>query len=57
VGGEILDMDLDARTVAGEILHGHAALLPDHHGLLAVGGQGDLDDTLVRGVHLPCHKQ
>ena len=39
-------MDLDPRSVGGEQVHGHAPLLPGDDGLVAVGGQRDLDDPL-----------
>src|SRR6185312_3645261 len=45
--GEIFDMDLHSSPVSGEQVEGHAPFLPDHDRLVAVGGEQDLDVTLV----------
>jgi hypothetical protein len=47
VGGEVFDMDLHPRPVGGEQVQGHAPFLDDQDGLVAIGGQRDLDDILV----------
>jgi hypothetical protein len=47
VGGEIFDMNLDAGSVGGELVWGHAPFLPDEDGLVAIDGQRDLDGLLV----------
>jgi hypothetical protein len=47
VGGEVFDMDLDPRPVGGELVQGHAPFLPGQDGLIAVGGERDLDDMLA----------
>jgi hypothetical protein len=54
---EIFDMDLHPRPVRGEQVRGHAPFLPDHHGLVAVGGQRDFDDLLVRLTRVFDHQQ
>ena len=43
-------MDLHPGPVGGELVQGHAPFLDDQDGLVAFGGQGDLDDMLVRLV-------
>ena len=45
VGGEIFDVDLIACPVRGDVLQGHAAVLDDQEGLVAVDGQCRLDDA------------
>ena len=39
VVGEIFDMDLHPGAVSGEQVQGHAPLLPNHGGLVGVGGE------------------
>src|ERR1700729_121925 len=55
VGGEIFDMDLDPRPVGGEMVQRHAPFRENQDGLVAVGGQGGLDDMLVRRVRALGH--
>src|SRR5512132_983233 len=52
-------MDLRPGPVSGEQLQGHAPLLPDHGGLVAVDGEQDLEVTpVVRLVRvLDAHEQ
>ena len=57
VGGEIFDVDLHPAAVGGELVQGHAPFLPDQDGLVAVGGQRDLDDLLVRLARLHGQQQ
>jgi len=40
-------MDPHPRPVGGEQFQGHAPFLDDQDGLVAIGGQRDLDDILV----------
>jgi hypothetical protein len=51
VGGQILDVDLVSCPVGGDLLQGHATVLDDQDGLVAVGAECGLDDAfrLVRG--------
>src|SRR5262245_31322971 len=50
VGGEVFDMDLDARPIGGELVQGHASFLAHQDGLVAICSQSDLDGLLVRRV-------
>jgi dihydrofolate reductase len=52
VVGEIFDMELHPGPVRGEQVQRHAPFLPDHDGLVAVGGQHGLDLLLVRLVRV-----
>ncbi len=56
VGGEIFDVDLDPGPVGGEQVHGHAPFFQDQDGVVAAGGQHDLDDLLVRPVQALDHQ-
>src|SRR6266511_4106503 len=58
VVGEIFDVDLHPGPVSGEQVQGHPPCFPDHHGLVAVGGQHDLGFVLARLVRfLATHEQ
>src|SRR5215831_6444807 len=48
VGLKVLDMDLVPGPVVGERVQGHAPFLEDQDRLVAVGGERDLGDQLVR---------
>jgi hypothetical protein len=50
-------MDLDPGPVGGEQVNGHAPLLPDQDGLVAVGGQGGLHEMVPRMARLRGHQQ
>ena len=47
VGGEVLDVDLDARSVRSKVAQGHASLFPDQERLVSIGTERDLDRAFV----------
>src|SRR5262249_37619665 len=54
---EILDVDLDSRAVRGEQLDRHSAFLPDHSGLVALGGERDLYLTVFAVALVGIHRR
>ena len=50
-------MDLNPRPVGGELVQGHAPLLPDQDGLVTIDGQRDFDDMFVHLARLHSQQQ